>query len=570
MTSSHAPCKSKTNNTEDSKTEVPREENFYSGEADYLYSTKLAKKLSLAEACETLVASPLFPLALNSSGRMYYKCSSRINSRQLKFTHSICGLGMTVKGHQEYLTNNPGAYNSILFLKALDLHLSQKKLFTDRPDSLGVSARIFMRPIAVKLEGHEEHEIFRPSFRIYNDGTITATLSPLLGFSELAADKVVNIVTNKAKNNIESVLCEKDSYLALNETQAALLPFKQRYAQRRTICENIEIGLAKTATLEILEEKFETHELLQAETFTLSDLAHWLLALIERSITNGHVRNKIQWTAAQHISNTLSKTWFGKPIVYIQDHTNQLASANDNWVAHNHLIQCIMARTYLKDPYKLPEVTITDLRAFDDYNSFYSEAVSLVFSSTQVSEFISNAESYTFSNLTSDILILNETAHHLLVHYGYLCTDIDKCLTTTKISQADIKNIEFETSFISIQKYGETSKYFEKILLSDSLGIFKNLAQKKIDTRRKYLELEEKIAADSQTRRMTLVFGIVASASLSPELMQPLLKVLGFQIETKEINKLVGILLSGCAVLFIALTINFSAKLFKSIFFKNR
>lgn len=537
----------------------------YSGQADYLYSSKISTKINLEEACEALVSSSLFPISLSSSGRIHYKSNSRLRSKYLKLSHTLDSLGMEVTGHQDYLTENPGPYNTFLLQRALDLFLSTSKLFNDGFDFPVENARIFMRPIALKTQESDKHEIFCPSFRIYIDGSITACLTPLLGFQDLNPFELTQSVTNKSQKNISSILCEKDTHLACIETELSKTSVVQRLRLRKSAMDAEILTFSNTIPLEFLDERLNTYELINNDKLTLSDLARSLLALVERAVTIGSVRKNISWFRPQHRSLTLDQYWFGKPLIYIEDHTSQLLSAKENWKHHEQLVRCVMARTHILKEHDFSEPPVRDLRIFDDYNSFYSEAISLVLSSAKVPESISNEDTYKFSNLTCDIQVLNEAAHHLLVHYSYMSSTIEKCNTTIDIAQAELRNLEFESSFIAAKKFSETSQYFDHILASDHLTTFRNLAYKKIESRKKYLELEEKIASESQNRRLTVIFGIIASAALSPELMQPLIKKYGLASPADEINKLLGIALATAAVIGSLVIIHFASKAVKCL-----
>ncbi|MGB9088926.1 MAG: hypothetical protein WCC29_04990 [Pseudomonas farsensis] len=548
------------------QTEEQESQSKFSGEADYIYTSKISTKLHLDEACEALVSSSIFPLALSSNGKAHYKINSILHSKFLDFTQSLTGLGMTVTGHQDYYSNNPGLYNTYLLQRAFDLHLSSNKLFIDGYGFPAESARIFMRPLALKLEESEEHEIFCPSFRVYDDGTISVCLTPINGFSDLGFDKLINCVVNRNQRNISSIICERDIYLASIETQYAKFKIRERLGLRGLIRKASESSLSKVVHTKLFDEEFRMHELLTNGTFTLTDLAQRLLELAERSIALGGVRQKIHLFAPQYCSSILHQHWFGKPLIYISNHSNQQYSSKENWAHNEHSIQCIMARSYLLEKYNLNDIKLTDLRLFDDYNSFYSEAVTLVVTTTQVTEFLSNSGTFKFSNITCDIQTLNELSHHLIAHYAYTSLTIEKCKTSIEIAKLELNKLAFEESFISAKKHSETSKHFDYILSSDHLSSLRYLADKKIESSKKHQELKEKVTSDSQGRRLTIVFGLIASAVLSPELMQPLLQTLNLGTSTIEGNKLLGMALSILTVTASVIVINYAPKIFNRLF----
>ena len=200
-----------------------------------------------------------------------------------------------------------------------------------------------------------------------------------------------------------------------------------------------------------------------------------------------------------------------------------------------------MARVHLTDIVTYAALAHSDMRSFDDFNNFYSEAVSLVLSSAQVESFVEQNNSYTFNNLTSDIQVLNEASHFIQIYYSYASLGLDSCKTAIDVARLELEILKFEESLLSAHKYGEIAKYLDEVKRGDHLATVCKLVHKKVETVRKALDLDEKVASESYTRRITIIFGIIASAILSPELMQPLAKFYGITFADEQVGKLVGI-----------------------------
>lgn len=200
------------------------------------------------------------------------------------------------------------------------------------------------------------------------------------------------------------------------------------------------------------------------------------------------------------------------------------------------------------------------MRNFDDYNNFYSEPVSLMLASSQVEAFVEQHDSYTFNNLASDIQVLNEASHFIQTYYSYASLGLDKCKTAIDIARLELDILGFEETLLSAHKYGEIAKYIEKVQKGDHLTTIYKLLHKKIETVRKALDLDDKIKSESYTRRITIIFGIIASATLSPELMQPIAKYFDVAPENGDLAKLYGI---GASVIFVAGLLTLSHYTFK-------
>ncbi|WP_144411624.1 hypothetical protein [Azotobacter chroococcum] len=398
-----------------------------------------------------------------------------------------------------------------------------------------------MRPIAVSTEGDEEYEVMIPYFKIYAGGIISISLSPVLGFEGATVREVIGKEVNKSQRNINSVLCERALYLACTESQMSQMPLQERIAQRRGFEATAKSALEAPQELEFLDERLTVYELMHTDQLTLTDIARNLLSVVARAVTLGAVRTRINWFSRQYRDESIGEYWHGKPIIYIRSHTRQKKSSTENWAAHKRLVNSVMARVHLTDVVTHADSARSDMREFDDFNNFYSEAVSLMLSSAQVESFVEQNNSYTFNNLTSDIQVLNEASHFIRIYYAYASLDLDRCKTAIDVARLELEILKFEESLLSAYKYGEIAKYFDEVKRGDHLTTVCKLLRKKVEIVRKALELDEKIASETYTRRTTIIFGIIASATLSPELMQPFAKFYGVNFADEQVGKLVGI-----------------------------
>ncbi len=517
------------------------EENTYSGTATFLYSSKTTGNVNLEGMCEILAESDAFSFALTSSGKIYFTEDDVLRSQQLNIEPTITEQGMTVSGHNDFLKANPGDSNTYALSLALDLILSDKRLFNSAYGFPTESARIFMRPIAIRCEGDDDHELVIPYIRVYTGGIISISLPTISGFKEATIQKLVHSEVNKSRKNLTSVLCEKELHLACTECQMAQMPRTERLVQREAFEAIMGAALNIPGEIEFVDERLTVYELVHTDQLTLTDIARNLLSVVARTIALGAVQTRIKWYGSQYKDDSIGQHWRGKPIIYISSHTNQKWSSSENWSNHKQLVNSVMARTFLSDKIIHTDLNHKDMRNFDDYNNFYSEPVSLMLASSQVEEFIEQYESYTFDNLTSDIQVLNEASHFIQTYYSYASLGLDKCKTAIDVARLELDILGFEETLLSAHKYGEIAKYIEEVQKGDHLTTIYKLLRKKIETVRKALELDDKIKSESFTHRITIIFGIIASATLSPELMQPLAKYMNITTDNGDLAKIYGI-----------------------------
>ncbi|WP_313042245.1 hypothetical protein [Pseudomonas sp.] len=521
--------------------EAGSSEGLYSGEASFLYSSKIRSGISVAGVCEVLASSAMFSFALDGCGRLYFNEGGRLRTQQLSIKTTIAEMGMKVSGYDAFMAASPGNINAFSFSTALNLLLSDKKLFSSAFNFPADSARIFMRPIAIRAEGQDEHELFFPYIRIYEGGVVSISMRAVSGFKDSTVQEVVENEVNKSRQNIISVLCEREFLLACTECQLSKMPLRDRTAERKAYEETIASTLNSPEDLELLDEHITVFELVSVDQLTLTDLARNLLSVVARAVMLGAVNTRISWLRPQYREHFFGEYWCGKPIIFIRSHTEQRESAVENWNVHKRFVDSVMIRAYQADSVKYPALGVVDLRPFDDYNNFYSESVSLLLSSARVGAFIDRCESYTFDNLTSDAQVLNEAAHFIWMYYSYASLDLGRCKTAINVARLELEVMSFEESTISAHKYGEIAKYIESVKCGEYMVMTSKLLHKKFESVRKAIELDEKIASESYSRRITIIFGIIASATLSPELMQPLSKYFGIASGDENLSKLYGI-----------------------------
>jgi len=541
--------------------ESPHDGTTYSGTATFLYSSKITGGVSIEGVCEVLAASDAFSFALTCSGRIYFTENSRLQSQQLSIVPTITDQGMTVSGHGDFLKANSGDSDTYALSLALDLLLSDKRLFNSAYGFPTESARIFMRPIAIRCEDDEEHELVIPYVRVYTGGIISISLPTIIGFENFTTQEIVGSEVNKSQRNITSVLCERELHLACTECQMAQMPRKDRVSQRTAFETIMDAALNTPEKMDFVDESLTFYELVHTDQLTLTDIARNLFSVVARAVATGAVQTRIRWYGSQYKDDSIGQHWRGKPIIYISSHTNQKLSSSENWSTHKQLVNSVMARTFLSDKITQIDLSLKDMRSFDDFNNFYSESVSLMLASSLAEAFVEQKNSYTFNNLISDIQVLNEASHLIQTYYSYATLGLDKCRTAIEVARLELDILGFEETLLSAHKYGEIAKYIENVQKGDHLATTYKLLHKKIETVRKALELDDKIKSESYTRRITIIFGVIASATLSPELMQPIARYVDVAPENDDLAKLYGIGASAIVVIGLLALTHYTFKL---------
>ena len=224
--------------------------------------------------------------------------------------------------------------------------------------------------------------------------------------------------------------------------------------------------------------------------------------------------------------------------------------ASENWSTHKYFVDSVMSRVIQNSPNPEQLRKINDIRSLNDYNHFYSDAISLVLMSKDASNNLTIQDSYTFENVISDALTLNEIGEYIKIYYCYAEQRIERCRNTIEIVQEELSLITFESSLMSTQKYGEIAAFIQCVKCGDFvMNSIKNV-ERKLEGVRKSLELNEKISSEIDSKRITIFFGVLASASLSPEIVQPALQAMNLAPKESGTLKIIGFLISIVFVCF--------------------
>ncbi|CDF82208.1 hypothetical protein PKB_0840 [Pseudomonas knackmussii B13] len=512
--------------------------NEYSGRTWYTYSSKIKINKPLKKAAKNLVTSKAFAFSLSSDGIITYTNKTKTQEDQLKITTNNTLNGIYVRNHDKFIESQKSALTKLAFKTALDLHLSTLKLFSQDFGFPREHIRIFSHPIYIRNSGsNESYDGFLPYINLYIDGLIQITLAPLGDFENKAPEQILHQEINRFQIDIDSVLgCEGLLGEIINLDYDNFSPFKKAIGiiptsrQREKILkekEIIELGEISDEVVELLH--------LPGSNFCLTDLCLNFLDICGNIINRKDRHLPSYWLNPGRSKIFRSSIWTGKPNLYIETHTDQRPSSRENLEAHKAFIQSTITRVHSKHFIETDENVIIDLRPLDDFNHIYSESSTTVLIAKDAHLAISASESFTFENLVADCQIKNETAQLLAITYENL---IDELSNTTKAQdlyalRSRANQLE-EQILRSTRRLGEISSFFKSVQDQPELkSSIKHLEQKFL-TVEQLLNFKEKISSEKHNKKLTIVFGIIASVSISPEIIQPIAKLLDWRVLYSE------------------------------------
>lgn len=502
-------------------------EDVYTGQAWHVYSHKIDGAIDLAQACNQLLKSKIFQLAFTSDGELAYLEGKKVKRCKLKIDINLTNTGMSVSGHQEFISANPKNSALLSFRSALDLHLSRLKLFSDGFEFPPCSVRAYMYPMFIKCAEEDRYKAYLPYLTLYSNGIMQLTFSDVLGFSDLSVREIVRSAVNKSSLNVVSILASESLLAAIckfSETHTPLdfLASGVLSRQRKSWIEG------HRQEVEFLEETELVTELVHTKVMALSDVSCNIIDIAINEIFGDAKSAMGSWLTRRRKLPVTTGLWMGKPIIYIKEHSNQKESSAENRVAHKYLIDSVLSRIYQAQGATHSNPEYIDHRVLDDFNHFCEEQVSLLISSKKASRFFEAQHAYTFNNLVSDSQVLSELAQYIGMYYRRAQDLVDSCSTAIDVARVSLAVANFEASLIASRRSGEVAKMVESFSDFPSNKHIRASLKNKIEVIGKAIELDDRIDSEVSNKRLTILFGIIASATLSPELIQPLGKMFNF------------------------------------------
>lgn len=516
----------------------------YSGENTYIYSSRILNFKGISSVSKLLTSSNIFLMSLDSHNVLSYRNGGKLAQKSLDVQMALNEQGMKISNHMEFIESNTSQIYRYAFMIALNLFLSEKRLFNISYGFPLPKIRLFMHPVSITTETCDDSELYLPIVSIYDDGTIQLSFKSVTGFHYLSDKSIIRNIINKSQLNVTSFLCCKDLLLASIAHELSKETFPTKFINRFVFNQIMESSIKEPHQIEFCEEKLNLFELIQTNPITITDIARNLLSLLASSIVQGNTTLAFKWFQNSVQDKHIGYYWCAKPVIFIDKHSRQMNIASENWSTHKYFVDSVMSRAIQNSPNPEQLRKINDIRSLNDYNHFYSDAISLVLISKDASNNFTIQDSYTFENVISDALTLNEIGEYIKIYYCYAEQRIEQCRNTIEIVQEELSLITFESSLMSTQKYGEIAAFIQCVKCGDFvMNSIKNV-ERKLEGVRKSLELNEKISSEIDSKRITIFFGVLASASLSPEIVQPALQAMNLAPKESGTLKIIGFLIS--------------------------
>ena len=233
--------------------------------------------------------------------------------------------------------------------------------------------------------------------------------------------------------------------------------------------------------------------------------------------------------------SSLYGVWQGKPNIFIEMHDNQKEDASNNLKSNNKLISSLLIKNHYF--YNMGKgVDYHDFRAFNDFSFFSEQATSLtVLSKGFYDSLIEIDDDKHFIALRWDSLIKANLRSLVSAFYEIQFESIRQCNSNMQLSLIQQRMVNFDEWLrISSKKYGEIQDYTEEFLRDKDIKLQKDNLKALIKVKTDIARLKDSDRSDKSNKMMTMIFGLLASTSLTPILIKPLLDMFSFPILLKK------------------------------------
>lgn len=523
----------------------------YSGQIWHTFSSGLGRAIDLDAACKRLVKSKLFSVALMSTGELFYISNNKLLKDKLRIGLNLGKTGLTASGGDRFFDSEQRIVTLLSFKRALSLFLSQRKAFNPEFGFPSDTAWVFMEPILIRAEQQENHEALIPYLTIHSDGTFQLTFAPLLGFKDETAKYILKHYVNRAQRNIESILVSPEFARDAYYQYANGLSWWRRLFHRSELKELHRKLTSETDSIELDEGiSITVAELLYNDEMSLSDVARNIL---DRSASVSLGSGKFSRATQSKLEVSPFKSpWMGKPILYVESCSGQPASLSAAIRENETFIRSVLHRV---EGAKW-DADLTDYRAFDDYAHFYSHGVTLAFYSVALLDSLNKQadSSFDLDNIICDVQILNEAAQYISMFYHHKLFEVEDLKDAVEVARVKLEIAVFEDRLVSSSRQsGEVFNFIDSVLKEPMMTSSRQALSKKINTFERALELSEKSLSDARSRRLSLLFGIIASAALAPVLVSPALNYFGvLEGYSKDAASVIAVMVSILVVTVVA------------------
>lgn len=489
----------------------------------HTYTTQSPEYKDAEKFASDLMDTGLFLAILTPNNTFKYLTNNTLTSTKLKMRYENNENAVTVDGGNKIHESGACALTANAFFNCINIRLSERKLFHTTGNSYYENIICCKKPIIIK--NSDDEFVIHPIIRLYKNGIAHVTFvdteehnKDLNGFIRNILNlplKLNDSITTSVEFASSSLLLDYSGMSLFNRTKIKN-DIKEKLKLLDNNSESLTIGKYK-----VTGRYVEYTNLLQIQ-HNLSDIARYLIAIIFNITKKKKINDFI-------IGKNLSEFynyWQGKPSIYIFEHENQKNGASSNYDSNKDFVHSLLGKSHILASKKHTKNHI-DHRMFDDFNFFSEQAIALTLLSNGV-EKEALTSTYTEQNLMWDNQVKSELREFISFFYESTINKIENEKTHLGLAKLQESVISFEEWLrVFSKKYGEIQEFAFNTQKSNDIKKARQNVIKMIKSRMLVIKLIDTDLSEKRNKKITIAFGLIASTSLSPIIIKPLLNTLG-------------------------------------------
>jgi hypothetical protein len=297
--------------------------------------------------------------------------------------------------------------------------------------------------------------------------------------------------------------------------------------------EHHKIEFEKTKTREKIGDfEFDLAALTRGdEKESLSGLARTIFGLIGLFINVGAKHPIWNYSKKQ---NEQGDFWKGRPNVYIIRHSNQAASAKDNFEQNKDDFIKILAQGQDINEKNKEVFAAEDLRYFNDYNVFITSVITLTIWSKEGAT--ADAE---FADANHGHLIYEKHVLAEILEYGHI---LYRAIIDRLLRQYDSENVfsmkkdlaKLKYKMNNLGPFGEIWEMLKTGWKEYGIENLQNYLDKLTEIQSSYIDWKDNKESAIRDRILTIALGVLAAPSIADAIIIPLWKYLKFWMPKNE------------------------------------
>ncbi len=486
----------------------------------HTYTTHSPEYLDAEEFSSNLINTGLFLAILTPNNTFKYITNNTPHSTKIKMWYENNENAVTVDGINKIRDSDTCALTTKVLFQFINIRLSERKLFYTSGNDYYENIICCQKPIIIK---RNDIEFFiTPIIRLYKNGIAHVTFIDTNEHSMDLSDFIKNILNLPLKLN-DSIITSIEFARYSLQIDHAMMSLLKRYRVKNSIKHRLKLLNENSEDLNVgkfrITGKYVEYPKLLQVKHNISDIASYLIAIIFYTTKN----KKINDFFFGINPSELYSIWQGKPSAYIFEHDNQKTSSSDNCQSNQDLIHSLLDRHYSPSNKKRTKKYI-DHRFFDDFNFFSEQSLALTILSGGVKKEYFTRE-YTEENLIWDNQLKSDLRDFISFFYESKINNIVHEKTHIGLAKIQEDVLLFEEWLrIFSRKYGEIQDFSFNIQNSIDIKKSRKSVIELIKSRIHVLKLIDADRSEKGNNKITMAFGLIASSSLSPIIVEPLFK----------------------------------------------